>query len=167
MSRAENLVTAPRSHLVFEWQEIGEPPVVAVGESNCGTSTIRDLITYEFGGTVDFVLAPEGGRCRLELPSGRLGDDGQPFTRLACVGREGEFEWRRPRSLVRRCAGLGTRGPSLALDCISTVASRLLRPSADKPFRCCRPWRLRKQGERKPPRKYSAQMPISRELNDF
>jgi PAS domain S-box-containing protein len=67
----------PRSHLVFEWQEIGGPPVVAVSKSSYGTSTIRDLIPYEFGGAADFVLAPEGVRCRLELPS-----DGLPTTSL-------------------------------------------------------------------------------------
>ena len=65
----------PRSHLVFEWQEIGGPPVVALGKSSYGTSTIRDLIPYEFGGTVDLVLAPEGVRCRLELPAEWLGND--------------------------------------------------------------------------------------------
>ena len=64
----------PRSHLVFEWQEIGGPPVVALGKSSYGTSTIRDLIPYEFGGTVDLVLAPEGVRCRLELPADWLGN---------------------------------------------------------------------------------------------
>jgi len=58
----------PRSSLVLEWRELGGPPVVAAGNSGYGTSTIRDLIPYEFGGTVDLVLAPEGVRCRLELP---------------------------------------------------------------------------------------------------
>jgi PAS domain S-box-containing protein len=67
----------PQSHLVFEWQEIGGPPVVAVGEPNYGTNTIRELIPYEFGGMVDLVLAPEGVRCRLELPSDWLGNDHQ------------------------------------------------------------------------------------------
>ena len=70
----------PRSHLVFEWQEIGGPPVLALGKSSYGTSTIRDLIPYEFGGTADLVLAPEGVRCRLELPSDWLGNDRQPFS---------------------------------------------------------------------------------------
>jgi two-component sensor histidine kinase len=64
----------PRSHLVFEWQELGGPPVAALRKSSYGTSTIRDLIPYEFGGTVDFVLAPEGVQCRLELPSEWLGN---------------------------------------------------------------------------------------------
>ena len=71
----------PRSHLVFEWQEIGGPPVVALGNSSYGTSTIRDLIPYELGGTVDLVLAPEGVRCHLELPAEWLGNDRQPFQR--------------------------------------------------------------------------------------
>ncbi|MFZ1103964.1 MAG: PAS domain S-box protein, partial [Hyphomicrobiaceae bacterium] len=43
----------PRAHLVFEWREAGGPPVVALGKSSYGTSTIRDLIPYELGGTVD------------------------------------------------------------------------------------------------------------------
>jgi hypothetical protein len=34
-----------------------------------GTSVIRDLIPYELGGTVDLVHAPEGVRCRLEIPA--------------------------------------------------------------------------------------------------
>ena len=68
----------PRSHLVFEWQEIGGPPVVAVGKPSYGTSTIRDLIPYEFGGTVDLVLALEGVRCRVELSANWLANDRQP-----------------------------------------------------------------------------------------
>jgi PAS domain S-box-containing protein len=67
-----------RSHLVFEWQESGGPPVVALGKSGYGTSTIRGLIPYEFGGTVDLVLAPEGVRCRLELPADWLANGRQP-----------------------------------------------------------------------------------------
>ena len=63
------------SRLLFEWQEIGGPPVEAPGKPSYGTSTIRDLIPYEFGGAVDLVLAPEGVRCRLELPSDWLSND--------------------------------------------------------------------------------------------
>jgi two-component sensor histidine kinase len=59
----------PHSHLVFEWQEIGGPPLIATGKCGYGTSTIRDLIPYEFGGKVDLVFAPEGVRYRLELPA--------------------------------------------------------------------------------------------------
>ena len=69
-----------RPNLVFEWQEIGGPPVVALGKSSYGTSTIRDLIPYEFGGTVDLVLALEGVRCRLELPADWLASDRQPLS---------------------------------------------------------------------------------------
>jgi PAS domain S-box-containing protein len=71
----------PRPHLVFEWQEIGGPPVVALGKSSYGTSTIRELIPYEFGGTVDLVPAPEGVRCRLVLPADWVGNDDQPLHR--------------------------------------------------------------------------------------
>jgi two-component sensor histidine kinase len=66
------------SRLVLEWEEIGGPRVVAAGNSSYGTSTIRDLIPFEFGGTVDLVFAPEGVRCRLELPADWLGDAADP-----------------------------------------------------------------------------------------
>jgi PAS domain S-box-containing protein len=61
------------SHLVFEWQEIGGPPVATLGKSSYGTTTIRDLIPYEFAGKVDLVFAPEGVRYRLELPADWVG----------------------------------------------------------------------------------------------
>jgi len=81
----------PRSHLVFKWQEIGGPRVAALGKSSYGTSTIRELIPYEFGGTVDLVLAPDGVQCRLELPPEWLGDDRQPFSgERTCTPRTGE-----------------------------------------------------------------------------
>jgi two-component sensor histidine kinase len=67
-------------HLVFEWQEIGGPPVVTLGKFSYGTSTIRDLIPYEFGGMVDFVLAPDGVRCRLELPADWFSNDREPVS---------------------------------------------------------------------------------------
>jgi PAS domain S-box-containing protein len=70
----------PHSRLVLEWQEIGGPPVVAPGEPSYGTSTIRELIPYEFGGTVDLVLAREGVRCRLELPADWLSNDGESIS---------------------------------------------------------------------------------------
>jgi PAS domain S-box-containing protein len=60
------------SPLVLEWQEMGGPPVVASGKPSYGTNTITDLIPYEFGGTVDLVMAPDGVCCRLELPAGWL-----------------------------------------------------------------------------------------------
>jgi two-component sensor histidine kinase len=82
----------PHSRLVLGWQEIGGPPVVAPGEPSYGTSTIRDLIPYEFGGTVDLVLAPEGVRCQLELPADWVSNDRQPFSDAAALAslRTGE-----------------------------------------------------------------------------
>jgi len=71
----------PRSSLILEWQEMGGPPVVATGKPSYGTSTICDLIPYEFGGTVDLVPAPDGVRCRLELPADWLINDGEPASR--------------------------------------------------------------------------------------
>jgi two-component sensor histidine kinase len=56
------------SHLVLEWREIGGPQVMAASKSGYGTYAIRELIPYEFGGTVDLCLAPAGARCRVELP---------------------------------------------------------------------------------------------------
>jgi PAS domain S-box-containing protein len=64
-----------RSPLVLEWQEIDGPPVVAPSKSGYGTSTVRDLIPYEFGGSVDLLLDREGVRCRLELPAEWLAHD--------------------------------------------------------------------------------------------
>jgi len=58
--------------LVLEWRESGGPRVVAPKVPGYGTSTIRDLVPYEFGGTVDLGFSPEGVRCRLELPANWL-----------------------------------------------------------------------------------------------
>jgi two-component sensor histidine kinase len=58
---------------VFEWQETGGPRVEAPKESGYGISAIRELIPYEFGGTVDYALPPEGIRCRFEIPAAWLG----------------------------------------------------------------------------------------------
>jgi PAS domain S-box-containing protein len=66
--------------LVLEWQEIGGPPVIAPGNPSYGTSTIRDLIPYEFGGMVDLVFAPDGVRCRLALPADWLNDAADPVS---------------------------------------------------------------------------------------
>ena len=55
--------------LALEWRETGGPPIVVPGPSGYGSSVIRDLIPYELGGSVDYVLAPEGVRCRVEIPA--------------------------------------------------------------------------------------------------
>ena len=66
-----------RPQLTFEWQEVGGPSILAPAKPGYGTSTIRDLIPYEFGGTVDLVLASDGVRCRLELPAAWLSNDSE------------------------------------------------------------------------------------------
>jgi two-component sensor histidine kinase len=66
--------------LVLEWREIDGPSVFAPGNPSYGTSTIRDLIPYEFGGTVELVFAPEGVQCRLELPADWLSGAADPVS---------------------------------------------------------------------------------------
>src|SRR4029077_13003691 len=56
------------AQLVLVWQETGGPPVEAPKKSGYGTGVVRDLIPYEFGGTVDLAFAPEGVRCLLQIP---------------------------------------------------------------------------------------------------
>jgi len=63
------------AQLVLIWQETGGPRVEVSKKSGYGTGIVRDLIPYEFGGTVDFSLAPEGARCRLEIPFDRISSD--------------------------------------------------------------------------------------------
>jgi PAS domain S-box-containing protein len=77
----------PLSNLVLEWREVGGPRVDAPGKSSYGTSTIHDLIPYEFGGTVDLVFAPEGVRCRLELPPDWLTRAGETTEIVADTAR--------------------------------------------------------------------------------
>ena len=62
-----NGVAQPR--VAVEWREIGGPPVSGLGEPGFGTEIIRELIPHEIGGTVDLTFAPDGVRCRLELPA--------------------------------------------------------------------------------------------------
>jgi PAS domain S-box-containing protein len=80
----------PRSFLVLEWQEMGGPPVIATGKTSFGTRTICDLIPYEFGGTVDLVLAPDGVRCHLELPGDWFSYDGEPVSRSIAHANTGQ-----------------------------------------------------------------------------
>ena len=58
-----------RGKLVLEWRETGGPPVVAPKTTGYGTSVIRNLVPYELGGTVDYVLVPDGTRCKIEIPA--------------------------------------------------------------------------------------------------
>jgi PAS domain S-box-containing protein len=59
--------------LVLNWKETGGPPVAASISPGYGTSVVKNLIPYELGGVVDLVFAPEGVRCKLEIPSKWLG----------------------------------------------------------------------------------------------
>jgi two-component sensor histidine kinase len=61
--------------VVLEWREIGGPPVKVLGALGYGTSVIRELIPYELGGTVDYLLAPAGVACLLEIPAKWLRDE--------------------------------------------------------------------------------------------
>src|SRR5215831_11432704 len=70
----------PRSHLVIEWREVGGSSVITPGKPGYGTRTIRNLVPYELRGTVDLAFAPEGIRCRLELPANWLINDGEPVS---------------------------------------------------------------------------------------
>jgi two-component sensor histidine kinase len=55
--------------LVLKWQEFGGPPVVVPDKAGFGMTTIRDVIPYEFGGSVDHTFVSAGVQCRLELPA--------------------------------------------------------------------------------------------------
>jgi PAS domain S-box-containing protein len=63
------------AQIVLEWQESGGPKVEAPKKAGYGTSVVRELIPYEFEGTVDLSFDPEGFRCRLEIPFDRLSTD--------------------------------------------------------------------------------------------
>ena len=63
------------AQLVLVWQETGGPRVEAPKKSGYGTGVVRDLIPYEFGGSVDLSFASEGVRCRLEIPFDRVSSD--------------------------------------------------------------------------------------------
>ena len=65
--------------LVLDWQETAGPPIPASISPGYGTSVIKELIPYELGGAVDLVFAPEGVRCRLEIPQKWLKDANRPL----------------------------------------------------------------------------------------
>ena len=55
--------------LALEWCEAGGPPIVTSSGSGYGTTVIRDVIPYELGGSVDYVLAADGVRCKMQIPA--------------------------------------------------------------------------------------------------
>jgi two-component sensor histidine kinase len=54
--------------LLFEWRELGGPPVQPDAPSGYGTSLIRSLIPHELGGKVDLTFTPDGVSCKIEIP---------------------------------------------------------------------------------------------------
>jgi len=58
-----------REHLVVDWHEVGGPPILAPPPSGYGSSIIRELLPFELGGAVELAFAPNGVRCRLEIPA--------------------------------------------------------------------------------------------------
>jgi PAS domain S-box-containing protein len=64
--------------VVLDWKETGGPLVPASISPGYGTSVVKDLIPYELGGVVDLVFAPEGVRCRLEIPGKWLNKPDRP-----------------------------------------------------------------------------------------
>jgi PAS domain S-box-containing protein len=66
--------------LVLDWKETGGPRIPASISPGYGTSVVKDLIPYELGGVVDLVFAPEGVRCRLEIPRKWLNNADRPLS---------------------------------------------------------------------------------------
>jgi PAS domain S-box-containing protein len=54
--------------LAIKWLEMDGPAVQAPHRTGYGTSVIRELIPFELDGKVDLDLAPDGVRCRVEIP---------------------------------------------------------------------------------------------------
>ena len=54
--------------LAIEWKESDGPPVTPPNGPGYGTSLIRELVPFELGGVVDLIFAPEGIKCRFEIP---------------------------------------------------------------------------------------------------
>jgi two-component sensor histidine kinase len=78
------------AQLILIWRETGGPRVEAPKKSGYGTGVVRDLIPYEFGGTVDLSFGPEGVQCRLEMPFDRVSGDNPDASgseRLHCAER--------------------------------------------------------------------------------
>ena len=58
----------PERGLVLRWIEQDGPEVKAPQREGYGTSLIRELLKFEFGGTVDHRFLPGGVTCEISLP---------------------------------------------------------------------------------------------------
>jgi PAS domain S-box-containing protein len=54
--------------LMLRWIEQGGPEVKALQREGYGCSLIRELLTFEFGGTVEHRFSPGGVTCEISLP---------------------------------------------------------------------------------------------------
>jgi PAS domain S-box-containing protein len=61
-----------RGQLVLQWREQGGPAVKPPKREGYGTNLVRELLTYEFDGTVDQRYSPEGLTCQIVLPLERV-----------------------------------------------------------------------------------------------
>jgi two-component sensor histidine kinase len=87
--RWRRLRNGARGRLAIEWQEINGPPVPARSQSGYGTSIIRELVPFELGGAAELVFAPDGVKCRLEIPAEWIGRGSPASNELE---RLGEFQ---------------------------------------------------------------------------
>jgi two-component sensor histidine kinase len=55
--------------LRIHWKEAGGPKVAPPARQGQGSMVIRDLLSYEQGGSVDLVFAPDGVCCTISLPT--------------------------------------------------------------------------------------------------
>jgi PAS domain S-box-containing protein len=67
--------------LVFKWRETGGPVIVPPSKSSYGMDVVRELIPYELGGTVEYLLSPEGAQCQMDIPLVRLSSSSSPNNR--------------------------------------------------------------------------------------
>ena len=83
--------------LVLTWRETGGPEVVAPSKASYGMHVVRELIPYELGGTIDYVLSPEGAQCQMDISLAQLScgsshANGSPQDPLLCSGDIGKSQ---------------------------------------------------------------------------
>ena len=83
--------------LVLTWRETGGPEVVAPSKASYGMHVVRELIPYELGGTIDYVLSPEGAQCQMDISLAQLScgsshANGSPQDPFLCSGDIGKSQ---------------------------------------------------------------------------